>query len=75
MFKVFLTGMGADGTLGIGELAKTNNIYVISQDEATSVVYGMPRAVAEAKLSDEIVPLEDVASAILKNVGVLNNGR
>ncbi|MBP3339039.1 MAG: chemotaxis-specific protein-glutamate methyltransferase CheB [Lachnospiraceae bacterium] len=72
---VVLTGMGADGTLGIGELAKTNNIYVISQDEATSVVYGMPRAVAEAKLSDEIVPLEDVASAILKNVGVLNNGR
>ena len=72
---VVLTGMGADGTLGIGELSKTNNIYVISQDEATSVVYGMPRAVAEAKLSDEVLPLEKIAAAILKNVGVLNNGR
>ena len=72
---VVLTGMGADGTLGIGALSKTNNIYVISQDEATSVVYGMPRAVAEAKLSDEVVPLEKVADAITKNVGVLNNGR
>ncbi len=72
---VVLTGMGADGTLGIGELSKTNNIYVISQDEATSVVYGMPRAVAEAKLSDEVVPLERIADAIIKNVGVLNNGR
>ncbi len=72
---VVLTGMGADGTLGIGELSKTNNIYVISQDEATSVVYGMPRAVAEAKLSDEVLPLEKIAEAISKNVGVLNNGR
>ncbi len=72
---VVLTGMGADGTLGIGELSKTNNIYVISQDEGTSVVYGMPRAVAEAKLSDEVLPLEKIAEAITKNVGVLNNGR
>ncbi len=72
---VVLTGMGADGTLGIGALSKTNNIYVISQDEATSVVYGMPRAVAEAKLTDEVLPLEKIADAITKNVGVLNNGR
>ncbi len=72
---VVLTGMGADGTLGIGELSRTNNIYVISQDEATSVVYGMPRAVAEAKLTDEVLPLDKIAEAITKNVGVLNNGR
>lgn len=72
---VVLTGMGADGTLGIGALSETNSIYVISQDEKTSVVYGMPRAVAEANLSDEVVPLEKVADAITKNVGVLNNGR
>ena len=72
---VVMTGMGADGTAGIGALGEKNNIYVISQDASTSVVYGMPKAVAEAKLSDEVQPLEQLASAIIKNVGVLNNGR
>ena len=72
---VVLTGMGADGTNGIGMLGEKNNIYVIGQDEKTSVVYGMPKAIAEAELVDEVVPLEQVAKAILKNVGVLNNGR
>lgn len=72
---VVLTGMGADGTMGIGQLGEKNNIYVIAQDETTSVVYGMPKAVAEAKLVDEIVPLNKIADAISKNVGVLNNGR
>ena len=72
---VVMTGMGADGTAGIGALGEKNNIYVISQDADTSVVYGMPKAVAEAKLSDEVKPLEQLADAIIKNVGVLNNGR
>lgn len=72
---VVLTGMGADGTMGIGALGEKNNIYVISQDEATSVVCGMPRAVAEAKLSDEVQPLEKIADAVTKNVGVLIHGR
>ena len=72
---VVMTGMGADGTKGIGQLCKTNNVYVISQDEATSVVYGMPRVVAEVGLSDEIVPLGKIADTITKNVGVLSNGR
>ena len=72
---VVLTGMGADGTQGIGALGETNSIYVIAQDEATSVVYGMPKAIADSKQTDEIVPLEKVADAITKNVGVLNNGR
>lgn len=72
---VVLTGMGADGTLGIGALAEKNNIYVISQDEKSCVVYGMPRAVAEAKLSDEVQPLEKIAEAVTRNVGVLNHGR
>lgn len=72
---VVLTGMGADGTAGIGALGEKNNIYVISQDAETSVVYGMPKAVAEAGLSDEVKPLEQIADAIIKNVGVLNNGR
>ncbi len=72
---VVLTGMGADGTMGIGLLGETNNVHVISQDEKSCVVYGMPKAIAEAGIVDKIVSLEDVASEILKNVGVLNNGR
>lgn len=72
---VVLTGMGADGTVGIGALGEHVNIHVIAQDEATCVVYGMPKAIAEAKLVDEVVPLERIADAITKNVGVLNNGR
>ncbi len=72
---VVLTGMGADGTLGIGGLGQKNNIYVISQDEESCVVYGMPKAVAEAKLSDEVQPLDKIAEAVVRNVGVLNHGR
>ena len=72
---VVLTGMGADGTMGIGALGETVNVHVIAQDEATSVVYGMPKAIAEANIVDEVLPLEKIADAITKNVGVLNNGR
>lgn len=72
---VVLTGMGADGTNGIGMLGEKRNIYVIAQDEETSVVYGMPKTVAEAKLVDEVHPLDNIAKAILENVGVINDGR
>ena len=72
---VVLTGMGADGTMGIGTLGETINVHVIAQDEATSVVYGMPKAIAEANIVDQVLPLDKIADAITKNVGVLNNGR
>lgn len=72
---VVLTGMGMDGTEGIRYLKKEKKIYVIAQDEKTSTVYGMPKAITSAGLSDEVIPLEKVADAISKNVGVLNNGR
>ena len=67
---VVLTGMGADGTKGITELAEKKPVYVIAQDEESSVVYGMPRAIAEAGMVDEVVPLEQVARAINNKVGV-----
>lgn len=67
---VVLTGMGGDGTLGIKQLNDKKNIYVIAQDEATSTVYGMPKVVADAGLVNEIVPVNEVAQAITKNVGV-----
>lgn len=67
---VVLTGMGADGTRGITSLAKQKKVHVIAQDEETSVVYGMPRAIYEAGMVDEVCPLQKIADAITKNVGV-----
>lgn len=67
---VVLTGMGADGTKGIKQLKNTKKLYVIAQDAASSVVYGMPKSVADAGLVNEVVSLEAIAAAITKNVGV-----
>jgi len=68
---VILTGMGADGTEGAGRI-KSLGGRIIAEDEASSVVYGMPRSVAEAGYVDQIVSLSDVAATITKMV---NNGR
>lgn len=62
--------MGADGTVGIQALKQKKKIYVIAQDEATSVVYGMPKMVARAGLTDEILPVTEIADTITKKVGV-----
>ena len=68
---VVLTGMGADGTEGIKALsAGKKKIHVIAQDEESCVVYGMPKAIAETGLVDEVVPLNKIAETITKNVGV-----
>ncbi len=67
---VVLTGMGSDGTGGILSLKQKKNIYVISQDAASCVVYGMPKAIAEAGVVDEVVPLTEIAHTIIKKVGV-----
>ncbi|MBR6329227.1 MAG: chemotaxis response regulator protein-glutamate methylesterase [Lachnospiraceae bacterium] len=64
-----LTGMGADGTEGIKNLDTKKKIHVIAQNEETCAVYGMPKAVAVSGLVNEVVPLDKVADAIVKNVG------
>lgn len=67
---VVLTGMGGDGTDGITQLSTKKKIYVIAQDQETSVVYGMPKMIADAGMVDTVEPLEKVAAAITRNVGV-----
>lgn len=67
---VVLTGMGSDGTKGILSLKEKVPVYVISQDAASCVVYGMPKAIVDAGIADEVVPLDKVAQSIMKNVGV-----
>jgi len=54
-----LTGMGADGREGARAL-KARGAQVWAQDEATSVIYGMPAAVAQAGLADRILPLDQI---------------
>lgn len=61
---VVLTGMGDDGFRGVLELKKQCNCYCITQSEKTCVVYGMPKCVAEAGLSDEVADLDDIAFRI-----------
>lgn len=67
---VVLTGMGADGTEGIGNLKKSKKICVLSQDEESSTIYGMPKSVFKAGLSDSVVPLSNMAQEIVLHVGV-----
>ena len=60
---VVLTGMGSDGREG-ARVVKSHGGTVFAQDEASSTIYGMPAAVAEAGLADRIVPLDRMADAI-----------
>jgi two-component system chemotaxis response regulator CheB len=60
---VILTGMGTDGVLGL-RLLKRHGCYVIAQDEATCVVYGMPKAAVDAGVADAVLPLEAIAARI-----------
>jgi two-component system chemotaxis response regulator CheB len=60
-----LTGLGADGARGASDVVAASGI-VIAQDEATSVVYGMPKAVADAKLTSAVFPLNAIAPFLIK---------
>lgn len=67
---VVMTGMGADGTQGIRNLKTKKKIHVIVQEASTCAVYGMPKSAVNAGLSNQIVPLEQIAQEIITNVGV-----
>lgn len=64
---VILTGMGADGKEGC-RLMKQSGSDIWSQDEKTSVIYGMPMAVAKAGLTDEVLALDDVGPRLVEGV-------
>lgn len=67
---VIMTGMGKDGREGLINLKKSNNGFIISQDENSCVVYGMPKAAFEANVVDVVVPLTEITSEIMKNLEV-----
>jgi len=64
---VVMTGMGDDGRAGAAWI-KARNGSVLTESEESCVVYGMPRSVVEAGLSDESVPLERLAEAIAERI-------
>ena len=64
---IILTGMGADGREGAKKM-KQGGSSLWSQDEASCVVYGMPAAVAEAGLSDYVLPLSSIGSSLARSV-------
>ena len=64
---VILTGMGNDGVVGL-RLLKRHGSYVIAQDEATCVVFGMPKAAVDAGVTDAVLPLEAIAGRITATV-------
>lgn len=62
---VVLTGMGEDGAAG-AKLIADHRGYVIAQDQATSVVWGMPGATVKLGAAHEVLPLNDIGSAIVR---------
>jgi two-component system chemotaxis response regulator CheB len=59
-----LTGMGQDGRRG-AEVLHADGAEIVAQDEATSVVWGMPGAVTHAGLADTVLPLPDIANYLV----------
>jgi two-component system chemotaxis response regulator CheB len=64
---VILTGMGNDGMEGVTTL-KQKGGRALAQSDATCVVYGMPKAIVDAGLADEVVDIDDMAEALIENL-------
>lgn len=65
LLVVMLTGMGVDGLAGT-RMIRERGGRVLAQDETTSVVWGMPGAVAKAGLCDAVLPLDQIAAQVVR---------
>jgi two-component system chemotaxis response regulator CheB len=61
--------MGQDGLIGAGAIRDAGG-QMLAQDEATSVVWGMPGAVASAGLADQVLPLDQIAAELVHRAGI-----
>ena len=68
VLAVILTGMGQDGLRG-AEILRAQGAAILAQDEASSVVWGMPGAVVNAGLADKVLPLDEIVPEILRITG------
>jgi two-component system chemotaxis response regulator CheB len=69
VLAVVLTGMGSDGRNGAADIRAAGGTVLV-QDQASSVVWGMPGAVSQAGLADETLPLDRIADAIQRHLSV-----
>ena len=67
VFAALLTGMGSDGAAGLKAL-RARGHYTVTQDAASSAVYGMPKAAAQLKAAVDILPLDAIAPRLLELV-------
>ncbi|QDV09947.1 Chemotaxis response regulator protein-glutamate methylesterase [Planctomycetes bacterium Poly30] len=67
LLAVMLTGMGQDGLVGAECIRETGGLVIV-QDEPTSVVWGMPGAIAKAGLANEVLPLSEVGPRTVEHV-------
>lgn len=65
---VIMTGMGSDGTMGCREM-KRHGAAIIAQDEASCVVFGMPKCPVEEGIADVVAPLDSIAVEIVRLIG------
>ncbi|MGH7327330.1 MAG: CheB methylesterase domain-containing protein, partial [Polyangiaceae bacterium] len=63
-----LTGMGKDGARGLLEIRRAGG-FTVAQDEATSIVYGMPREAALLNAADLVLPLANIGAALARSTG------
>lgn len=66
---VIMTGMGSDGTSGLKQM-KQNGSFVIAQDEASCVVFGMPKEPIQSGIADVVAPLDNIANEIVKTLSL-----
>lgn len=64
---VILTGMGKDGLAGAREIKEKGGVVIV-QDEATSIIWGMPKVIYEAGLADRVLPISEIPAAIKEEV-------
>ena len=65
VLSIVMTGMGHDGLKGT-QVLKAAGAYSLVQDEATSVVWGMPGSIAQAGLADRVAPLDQIAPELIR---------
>ncbi|GAB6088216.1 protein-glutamate methylesterase/protein-glutamine glutaminase [Alkaliphilus crotonatoxidans] len=71
IIAVIMTGMGSDGAKGLKLLKEKNEAIILAQDEATCVVYGMPKSAVKLGIVDAVIPLDEIANSILNRLEVL----
>jgi two-component system, chemotaxis family, protein-glutamate methylesterase/glutaminase len=73
VLAVMMTGMGQDGSDGCNQIRKARG-QVLIQDEASSVVWGMPKFAAQAELGDVVLPLCELGPEIVRRVTETGDG-